>query len=100
MKLDMYTAPIIGFGTVLLLLITILIFSAVSQIFGQDGIIIENTTPELKCLLFNDGKLAVIDGVSCNGNYETISWFLSKGYHIDATVPYNEAYNNKVLMSR
>ena len=37
---------------------------------------------ELPCILFNDGRLAVIDG-NCSGYYNTISWFLSKGYHID-----------------
>jgi len=39
--------------------------------------------PALKCLEFSDGTLAVIGKVdNCTGSYETISWFISKGYHI------------------
>ena len=35
--------------------------------------------PELQCLKFSDGRLAVIN-TYCTGSYETISWFVSKGY--------------------
>jgi len=39
----------------------------------------EPETPQLKCLKFSDGRLAVIS-TTCTGSYETISWFVSKGY--------------------
>jgi len=38
---------------------------------------------ELKCLKWNDGTMAVIQRY-CNGEYETISWFLKHGYKIAA----------------
>ena len=48
-----------------------------------NGNIIPDKPPALKCIEFSDGTLAVIGKVdNCTGSYETISWFLSKGYHI------------------
>ena len=50
-----------------------------------NGNIVPDKPPELKCLKFSDGTLAVID-MQCTGSYETISWFLTKGYNIAGTI--------------
>ena len=56
---------------------------------------------ELPCLEFSDGRLAVIEfGCFPHGSEDsmkTISWFLSKGYHIVGVVTWD---NDKVLMTR
>ena len=54
---------------------------------------------ELKCLKFNDGKLVVIDAESCYGHYETISWFLSKGYSISGIIS-GYADDNEIYLTR
>ena len=59
----------------------------------------EEPKPELKCLKFSDGRLAVIEMYGCTGGYETISWFLSKGYSIVASYD-EDGYTDEVFMSR
>ena len=59
----------------------------------------EPATTQLKCLQFSDGRLAVIEMYGCTGGYETISWFLSKGYSMVASYDEN-GYTDEVFMSR
>jgi len=90
-------------------LITIgVVFISMAILFGlkiaysaidSNGNIIPDQKPELKCLIFNDGRLAVIEMYGCTGGYETISWFLSKGYNIVASYDEN-GYTDEVFMSR
>lgn len=60
----------------------------------SNGNIVEEKKPvKLDCLLFTDGKLAIVKYSSrggCgsdSGSPYTVSWFLKQGYHIDAIVP-------------
>lgn len=53
----------------------------------------ESNGEELPCLLFNDGKLAIINVESyyvdepyCKGSDTTIAWFLQKGYNISGSI--------------
>lgn len=59
----------------------------------------QTETPKFNCLLFNDGRLAVLDS-ECDTAYPEISWFLSKGYHIDAAVIDADYYVHELYMSR
>ena len=59
----------------------------------------DEPAPQLKCLKFSDGRLAVIEMYGCTGGYETISWFLSKGYSMVASYDEN-GYTDEVFMSR
>ena len=83
-------------------MIGVLAFFCGYQVHGQsDGLTFQDPVepaPVLKCLKYNDGRLAIIN-VSCTGQYETISWFLSKGYHIDAVTD-GEYSNDELYMSR
>ena len=56
---------------------------------------------ELPCVLFSDGKLAIIKN-ACDGYGETISWFLYQDYHIDAAAEthYQVSHWGRVFMSR
>jgi len=58
------------------------------------------TKPELKCMYYSDGKLAVIRSFPCDGYEKTISWFLSKGYHIAGTSNPSDYNANEVYMTR
>lgn len=58
----------------------------VQEVFGQEI--------ELKCLIFSDGKTAVVKantfyghGYSdtCDGHEQTVAWFIQQGYNITAT---------------
>lgn len=52
------------------------------------------------CVDFNDGRLAIVD-LYCDKKYETISWFLSKGYHMEIRDGGSYGYGKvKVYMSR
>lgn len=58
------------------------------------------------CILFSDGRFAVvgIDSYYCGGQgWMTVSWFLFKGYHIDAVtgdVEGDSTSYGKAYMSR
>ena len=76
---------------IIVLIVVIIIYSlfwlasTANAAVDSNGNIIQFEQPtELKCLKFSDGRLAVIN-TFCTGQYETISWFLSKGYHIDVS---------------
>ena len=59
----------------------------------------ETATPNFQCLLFNDGRLAVLDS-ECDTIYPEVSWFLSKGYHIDVGFIDDDTYVHELYMSR
>jgi len=64
-----------------------------------NGNIVPDKPPALKCVVFSDGRLAVIEMYGCTGGYETISWFLSKGYSI--AVSYDEnGYTDEMFLTR
>ena len=54
--------------------------------FDNNGQIKQDIVPHPECIDFNDGHLAIIDR-GCKNNAETISWFIQKGYHLDAVTP-------------
>jgi len=91
---------------IIILIVVIIIYSlfwlastANAEIDSNGNIIKFQEPTELKCLKFNDGRLALVD-IVCIGHYETISWFLSKGYHIDAVIDGESTSDDVVYMSR
>ncbi len=89
----MYTAPIFGFGGFAIFLVSILIVSVIMQVTAEQP---------LKCLLFSDGKLAVIQITGKYDTYcfETVSWFIDKGYSITGIGADSGNFDYQVYMER
>lgn len=74
---------LITIGIIFIGLAIFFVVKIVSGAVDSSGQLTADKPPELKCLEFNDGRLAVIK-VNCKESESNVSWFLSKGYHIDS----------------
>ena len=66
---------------ILLGILSIIVLLHIQDGYGQE---------DLRCIEFSDGKFAIVDILYCDGGSETVSWFLNKGYQIDAVT--NDGY--------
>ena len=67
--------------------------------YSEEGIIIENTTPELKCLEFSDGTLAIVLVEGCNGFMQTLGWLFQHNYHVETSV-FGETTLDRMYLTR